>query len=94
MKYSTIDSVKYVISTLSSRDKLLVALTFAPFLIGFVVQSYTVLAWDMPLSNDKLLWEFLSVAFLSVWILLLTTLGVLGKELERRENVASQTEKK
>jgi hypothetical protein len=93
MKYSTIDSFKYVLSTLSKREKWLFALAFAPFVLGAVIQTYMVLAWNMPVSNDKLLWEFASVAFLAAWIFLLTTLSVLGKELERRETASSQVDK-
>jgi len=85
MKYSAMNSLKYVINGLSKREKWMFAGTFLPFAIAYFVQSYSETAWGVVVSNDKLMWEFLSIAFLASWLLLLVTLAALSKEREQKE---------
>lgn len=91
MKYSAYASLKYVLNGLTKREKWMFAGTFVPFVIGYLIQCYTVEVWKMPVSNDQLMWEYLLVAFVAIWLMLLLTLTALSKERELREKDTTQS---
>lgn len=79
MKYGIGDSLKYVLASISRRDRRLLMFGLAFFLFFIAVTIGAGIAFDKPIQWANVREQIFLLVFVSVWYLLLKTLTTVGE---------------